>query len=64
MRIHCLFTGVFLTDLCKVQQTMPRRAMSQLLSSGSAAGPVSAAQGQISAAQGPSASVACAPASI
>ncbi|KAK1394250.1 (+)-gamma-cadinene synthase [Heracleum sosnowskyi] len=57
-----LAEGVFLADLCKVQQTMPRRAMSQLLSSGSAAGPVSAAQ--ISAAQGPSASVACAPASI
>ncbi|KAL8102001.1 hypothetical protein AgCh_033779 [Apium graveolens] len=59
-----LAEGVFLADLCKVRRTMPRRAMSQLLSSGSAAGPVSAAQIQISAAQAPSASVACAPASI
>ncbi|KAK1377610.1 (+)-gamma-cadinene synthase [Heracleum sosnowskyi] len=59
-----LAEGVVLADLCKVQQTMPRRAMSQLLSSGSAAGPVSAAQGPISAAQDSSASVACAPASI
>ncbi|KAL1829062.1 hypothetical protein ACET3Z_007474 [Daucus carota] len=66
-----LAEGVVLADLCKVQQSMPRRAMSQLLSSGSAAGPISAAQAplsaaqaSLSAAQGPSASVACAPADI
>lgn len=62
---------MYLADLCKVQQTMPRRAMSQLLSSGSSAGPISAAEVPMSAAevpmsaaQSPSASVACAPAFI
>ncbi|XP_059626959.1 uncharacterized protein LOC132269721 [Cornus florida] len=65
-----LAEGVFLPDLCKAQQTNPRRAMAELLSSGAASGPVSAASGPASAeAAGPmssesSASLACAPASI
>jgi len=50
-----LAEGVVLADICKVQQSMPRRMMSQLMSSGYAAGPISAAQ-----AQAPSASVASA----
>ncbi|KAM7501842.1 hypothetical protein LguiB_000746 [Lonicera macranthoides] len=56
--------GVFLPDLCKAQQNMPRRAMSQLLSSGAASGWISAAVAPISAAASSwiSASVAPAPA--
>ncbi|KAK3003377.1 hypothetical protein RJ639_018129 [Escallonia herrerae] len=43
--------GVFLPDLWKAQRNMPRRAMSQLLSSGAASGPASAAaQAPVSAA--------------
>ncbi|KAI3678230.1 hypothetical protein L6452_37515 [Arctium lappa] len=39
--------GVFLSNLCDVQRTMPRRAMSQLLSSGAASGPISAANDHV-----------------
>lgn len=40
---YTIFTGTFLPDLCKTQRTMPRRVMSQLLSSGAAAfSPISA----------------------
>ncbi|KAJ9565372.1 hypothetical protein OSB04_001338 [Centaurea solstitialis] len=34
--------GVFLSNLCDVQRMMPRRAMTQLLSSGAALAPISA----------------------
>lgn len=37
-----MFTGAYLPDLCKAQRTMPRRAMSQLLSSNAASSPTSA----------------------
>ncbi|CAK9161210.1 unnamed protein product, partial [Ilex paraguariensis] len=47
--------GVFLPDLCKVQQASPRRAMTQFLSSGAAAGPIA------SAAEAPTASLDFAP---
>ncbi|KAM7527713.1 hypothetical protein LguiB_031123 [Lonicera macranthoides] len=60
--------GVFLPDLCKASQNMPRRAMSQLSSSGAAAGPISGeAAGPVSAAASPmssESSIACAPTSI
>jgi len=64
--------GVFLPDLCKVNRNMPRRAMTQLLSSGVASGPASAtAASPVSAvAASPMSSelseefVACAPTSI
>ncbi|KAK3010905.1 hypothetical protein RJ639_012629, partial [Escallonia herrerae] len=50
--------GVFLPDLCKAQRNMPRRAMSQLLSSGAASGPASAAaQAPVSAAGCPAPTV-------
>lgn len=59
-------TGVFLPDLCKAQQNMPRRAMSQLLSSGgwisAAVAPAPAAPG--SASSESHTSVACAPTSV
>ncbi|CAL5426780.1 unnamed protein product [Camellia sinensis] len=63
--------GVFLPGLCKAQRTNPRRAMSQILSSGAASGPVSAAAAaggpaSAEAAAGPASaeSLACSPASM
>ncbi|KAM7522115.1 hypothetical protein LguiA_012017 [Lonicera macranthoides] len=63
--------GVFLQDLCKAHRDMPRRAMTQLSSSGAASGPASAtAASPVSAvAASPtsselSESIACAPTSI
>ncbi|XP_057473862.1 uncharacterized protein LOC130762213 [Actinidia eriantha] len=58
-----LAEGVFLPGLCKIQQTNPRRAMSQLLSSGAASGPVSAEAAGPASSEVP-ASLACAPASM
>nr|XP_043638219.1 uncharacterized protein LOC122609226 [Erigeron canadensis] len=45
--------GVYLKNLCEVHSKMPRRAMGQLLSSGAAFGPVSAADGSILLAEAP-----------
>ncbi|CAL5388622.1 unnamed protein product [Camellia sinensis] len=55
-----LAEGTSLPELCKIEQTNPRRAMIQISSSGSASGPVSAE------AFGPASteSLACSPASI
>ncbi|PSR95076.1 (+)-gamma-cadinene synthase [Actinidia chinensis var. chinensis] len=58
-----LAEGVFLPGLCKIQHTNPRRAMSQLLSSGAASGPVSAEAAGPASSDMP-ASLACAPASM
>ncbi|KAI3750127.1 hypothetical protein L2E82_20752 [Cichorium intybus] len=46
--------GVYLADLCKVQRTMPRRAMSQVLSSGAASnGPISSVSLGVDRAEAP-----------
>ncbi|KAL4558182.1 hypothetical protein LXL04_036380 [Taraxacum kok-saghyz] len=46
--------GVFLSNLCEVHSKMPRRAMTQFLSSGAASGPVSGIDVSISMAEAPS----------
>lgn len=52
-----MFAGAYLPDLCKAQRTMPRRAMSQLLSSNAASSPTSAiAAYPVSAAASPESS--------
>ncbi|KVH94664.1 uncharacterized protein LOC112517639 [Cynara cardunculus var. scolymus] len=45
--------GVFLSNLCDVQRRMPRHAMTQLLSSGAASAPTSAAMAEAPMAEAP-----------
>ena len=47
--------GVFLPNLCESQRSNPHRAMSELLSSGVAAGPIPAAYPPTTTASAPSA---------
>ncbi|KAI3507678.1 hypothetical protein L1887_22668 [Cichorium endivia] len=49
--------GIVLGNLCEVHSKMPRRAMTQLLSSGAASGPVSGIDGSISMAEAPSSDI-------